>query len=691
MVSLQLLKFSFFLFRNEKFSIFELSTELILWSTKIKKLKVVMKKLINCSLSFLFGRKKPNLNIDKDEPMQKIINVVKDYLTRETNNALLITGKWGVGKTYFFNNILSQEIKKTSIKGNASSTYTPIRVSLFGVTNIDDLERRIVAPVRALLINGVIELGEKALNYFLSFIGLGGFFPESFSKLIDEFKATNNDIIKSKANNLVICFDDLERISKDFHIENLIGYVNNLSENYDFKVILIGNTDKIEGNNFKEIKEKLIGVEIEFDNDIKLVFDNIVKKKFHEEESNKNTYERFLEEEKDFICGFFNDKYKNIRTLLIVLESYKHIYSAIKGLKSEPLEGYRKDLTKSTLLFTITIAIEFKKGNLSKKDKDRMSYEMWASLDFDNLLGSDENVQEEAKGKEEIDPKKIKDKYYKESIYRFYETIFDYITGIDTFIEGKFIEEVKQKYGISQKENLPDCYKALNEISTDVIFKISNEDYIERLKKVLQCAENGEYELDSYVGVYNHIIKYEDPLKIGKENLKNQIIEGIEKGKNKLEYNHELANMSDYYMDEYVREILQFCLAINEEKKQEIHKSESAALEKLLEPNNFEEFKKIAIEKASVPIFKYINSKDIFDFYNNNIPLRVDIANFIKERFETHSPLSVRNLEENFYTQLQQSIEGKLNQLQPGPERETCSKFNEFLKSITDDDHLQTS
>ena len=34
--------------------------------------------------------------------MQKIINVVKDYLMRETNNALLITGEWGVGNLLEF-------------------------------------------------------------------------------------------------------------------------------------------------------------------------------------------------------------------------------------------------------------------------------------------------------------------------------------------------------------------------------------------------------------------------------------------------------------------------------------------------------------------------------------------------------------------------------------------------------------
>ena len=79
--------------------------------------------------------------------MQKIIDIVKDYLIKESNNALLITGEWGVGKTYFFNNILSKEIEKVSTKENESVKYKPIRISLSGVTSIDDIERRIVAEL----------------------------------------------------------------------------------------------------------------------------------------------------------------------------------------------------------------------------------------------------------------------------------------------------------------------------------------------------------------------------------------------------------------------------------------------------------------------------------------------------------------------------------------------------------------
>ena len=623
--------------------------------------------------------------------MQKIINIVKDYLIRETNNALLITGEWGVGKTYFFNNILSREIEKTSIKGDTSSTYTSIRVSLFGVANIDDIGKRIFTELFPRLEKG-IKIGKGIAKLLLSIPITEASILKKILELISEFEADNgtkNNIINSMTSRIVICFDDLERVSKDFPIENLIGYINNLTENYDLKAVIIGNTNEINSKSkiFEKIKEKLIGVEIEFDNDIKSIFDDIVKKKFHEDESNRNTYEKFLEKEKDFICSFFSKDYKNIRTLLIVLECYKHIYSAItKNPKSKSLEQYKDDLIKSTLLFTIAIAIEFKKGNLSKKDKETMNNEIRATLDFKNL-GGNENIQEEVKKKEEINPKKLRNEYYIGSIYRFYETIFDYIIGIDTFIEEKFIAEAKQKYGISQNENLPECYKAFNEISTDVIFKISNEEYNSRLTKVLQYVDKGEYELDGYLGVYNHIIKFRDPLKIGGENLKKRIIAGIEEGKNKLKYNHELANMSQILqipnsMDKYAKEILQFCLTINEEKKREIHKNESAALEKLLEANKFEEFKKVAIKKATVPIFAYIKSKLIFDFYDKNILLRKDIANFIKERVITNAPLAVLNLEKNFYTQLQQSIEEKANLLKSGPEWFLYSEFNNILKSI---------
>lgn len=157
-----------------------------------------------------------------------MINVVEDYLTRETNNALLITGEWGVGKTYFFDNTLSEKIEETSIKENENIKYKPIRVSLSGVTSIDDIERRIVAELYPKLNKGLSK-GKGAIKLLLSIPKIKEYIPEF----------PNSDVIGSETDNLVICFDDLERRSKTFPIDSLIGYINNLTENNNLKTIII--------------------------------------------------------------------------------------------------------------------------------------------------------------------------------------------------------------------------------------------------------------------------------------------------------------------------------------------------------------------------------------------------------------------------------------------------------------------
>ena len=288
--------------------------------------------------------------------MQKIIDIVKDYLTRETNNALLITGEWGVGKTYFFNNILSKEIEKVSTKENESVKYKPIRVSLSGVTSIDDIERRIVEELYPSLNKG-LKWGKGILKFVLSVPKIKEYIPE----------IPNSDVIGSETDNLVICFDDLERRSKTFPIDSLIGYINNLTENNNLKTIIIANTNKIEDESFDEIKEKLIGREIEYKINIEEVFDTLIQSEFQ----SFSEYTKFLQKEKNFICSFFQE-YKNIRTLKFILTRYHDIYSQIEKIAHsiQYIQSNKEVLLKDTLLFTIAIAIEHKKGKITRNSKE---------------------------------------------------------------------------------------------------------------------------------------------------------------------------------------------------------------------------------------------------------------------------------------------------------------------------------
>jgi len=57
---------------------------------------------------------------------------VEDYLTMNTEYALLITGEWGSGKTFYFNNGLREKILKVKLK-NSKKSYKILYLSLFWV------------------------------------------------------------------------------------------------------------------------------------------------------------------------------------------------------------------------------------------------------------------------------------------------------------------------------------------------------------------------------------------------------------------------------------------------------------------------------------------------------------------------------------------------------------------------------
>ena len=364
--------------------------------------------------------------------MQKIIDIVKDYLIKESNNALLITGQWGVGKTYFFDNKLSEEIKGISIKKNESVKYKPIRISLSGVTSIDDIERRIVAELYPSLNKGT-KIGKGIFKFLLSLPKIKEYIPE----------IPNSDVIDSETDNLIICFDDLERRSKTFPIDSLIGYINNLTENNNLKTIIIANTNKIEDNNFDEIKEKLIGREIEYKINIEEVFDTLIQSEFQ----SFSEYTEFLQKEKNFICSFFHN-YKNIRTLKFILTRYHDIYSQIEKIAPsiDYIHSNKDTVLKETLLFTIAISIEYKGGSVTRNNKEEIDNIIrFSRKDIERFLNK-ETSHDQKNDEEETILKKIKSNYYYQNnvIYYFYEPIFDYIIGLNILDENLLEKDIKK-------------------------------------------------------------------------------------------------------------------------------------------------------------------------------------------------------------------------------------------------------
>ena len=615
--------------------------------------------------------------------MQKIIDIVKDYLTRETNNALLITGEWGVGKTYFFNNILSKEIEKVSTKENESVKYKPIRISLSGVTSIDDIERRIVEELYPSLNKG-LKWGKGILKFVLSVPKIKEYIPE----------IPNSDVIGSETDNLVICFDDLERRSKTFPIDSLIGYINNLTENNNLKTIIIANTNKIEDESFDEIKEKLIGREIEYKINIEEVFDTLIQSEFQ----SFSEYTKFLQKEKNFICSFFQD-YKNIRTLKFILTRYHDIYSQIEKIAHsiQYIQSNKEVLLKDTLLFTIAIAIEHKKGKITRNSKEEVDNKIRITRkNLEKYFNKQPSSKQEIKEEDKTILETIKSKYYNENnfSYFFYESIFDYIIGLNVLDEDLLDKDIKEKYKISKDNTIPESYKLYNQIDSDEVFSMSNDTYKQLLKEMLSYVDKGEYGLEDYLFVYSFVLDFNNPLKIKEKTLKKRIIKGIKKGKDKFAYTPKLQRIilhsKEVNEDENLKEIADLCLTINGEKELEKNKKDGANLINILK-NDFAHFEhQVKHKYNNIPIFAYINGKTIFKFYNDNRDLRIRLFEVFNHRYIYYEE-GVLQKEKDFYTKLQQSIEKKANQLKLGPEWYSYTTFNELLEKIIDTSNKKTS
>ena len=170
------------------------------------------------------------------------------------HNVFWLDGSWGSGKTFFIKTFFENQIyKKKEI----------YYISCFGIKTREQAEK--------ILIN---EIEKQSILGNLDFIPLVGGVFKWF------FKTVGTDLMKRDS---IIIFDDFERVSYAEKSDNpsdyndLLGYIDYLSENKRFKIIVILNSKEIEltkenliDNKFKLNQNQMISTEE--------VIDNILKK-----------------------------------------------------------------------------------------------------------------------------------------------------------------------------------------------------------------------------------------------------------------------------------------------------------------------------------------------------------------------------------------------------------------------------
>ncbi|MEQ1128060.1 P-loop NTPase fold protein [Acinetobacter johnsonii] len=175
---------------------------------------------------------------------------LKEIFIKNENKgiAIAITGSWGVGKTFFWNEY------RESYKLKNKYVY----VSLFGLESLSDLKTHIYSNIENN--HSALEVPRwiRGLPSILKDTRISQFGISAPAKVFDS-------LMFNQVKEAVICFDDFERMSNKLDIKDVMGLANQLKLEKNCQIILILDEDKAEGENKKkyaEYKEKLIDEEI---------------------------------------------------------------------------------------------------------------------------------------------------------------------------------------------------------------------------------------------------------------------------------------------------------------------------------------------------------------------------------------------------------------------------------------------
>ena len=358
------------------------------------------------SCSYLFGlqrRPKEEIAIESldkrrmETPDMQIDKIITDYVsTKDTDYAIMIDGEWGAGKSWYWENVLTEQIKRLPTRDNSSdkpSYYKVAKISLFGIGSADDLRIKIFDETSTFFANRYVKTGAKltgmVLNKVASFFNVSETNAKDVSDLLSEFWVN--------LDHYVLCFDDLERIKPSLLIE-LLGYINTLVEQDKVKVVFICNESELKHIDYHKYKEKIV----RFTHTIKADISKMVVE--FAKERNED-YSKYLIDKKGFIASVFQKgNCSNLRTLKYNLDIFEHIYEIIGATIHSDNEHHVNAIADYMLLLSMVYSIEYRRDNDDTKLKSLAEINKQWSYQIDTLdsLGrQSDNRGEKEKSQEE--------------------------------------------------------------------------------------------------------------------------------------------------------------------------------------------------------------------------------------------------------------------------------------------------
>lgn len=179
----------------------------------------------------------------------QIIEETLRYLSDKSYNyAILIDGEWGCGKTFFIHHGLKEQIEKSE---KESGHLRKIKyISLYGCKSIQDIQENIIwgfAEEAKENLDNIIGASSYATkisgNILLSSRKIGNAILKKFAPDAKAYEIAS-DWLAMKS--YIFIFDDIERC--DCPLNEVFGFINGLVEHEGTKVILVANEKEISVN-----------------------------------------------------------------------------------------------------------------------------------------------------------------------------------------------------------------------------------------------------------------------------------------------------------------------------------------------------------------------------------------------------------------------------------------------------------
>ena len=588
--------------------------------------------------------------------MDELVESILDYVRKPyTDHAIMINGEWGSGKTYFWNNKVKNKIESTEIDGKR---YKTIYMSLYGISNLDDISKKIFIEMNPNLNKSIKKiLDMRNVSSIPEYVKTGIDMANSFG-----FMQTNDKVDYAKffdIDDKVLCFDDLERANVD--VIDVLGYINNFVEHDHMKTIIICNEkelskklkstnvemktfiatyilshegkikaenkneeadsslveeqedkpmvelieDKIEhifdkANDYERIKEKLIGETFEYIPEFTYIINGVLMRY----ESNPALIQ-FLRKNSNLITQTFNRSgTRNLRILKHALNDFQKIFETTKK--------YYPDISdivlKSLLIFTIAISFEIKAGKVTKdKLKDINSLEEYKTI----LVAS-----KVLKDNRQFYIKEFDNNYYFtfKTDYRFFKFVEKYVrTRI--FDMRTFKDDMETIVAQENREQMP-SYKRL---LTEDYWKIADSEFNKVITETLEDVKAGKLQLAEYFKLYvifNFFIQ-KNLIDIDSEYLKLTFVNGMNLAAATSKYCKDIdAYMSGTNLidtDDNITYMLEHFNNLNLQTKEKEYIEISKEMFEMI-PDKMDKLSDIfAEEHLDVPIMKYYNMNTLFE------------------------------------------------------------------------------